>query len=94
MAPGKIEQGYGRVVLRNDGSGAVFSELSATYPLKLLSPQLADPEISILYVLSYGGGLVGGDCVQLNVEVYDGARLAMRSQGDICSKMYAFISPT
>ncbi|RDX50421.1 UreD-domain-containing protein [Lentinus brumalis] len=81
MAPSKLEQGHGRVVLHNDGNANVFSEMSATYPLKLLSPQLPSPDVSVVYMLSYGGGLVGGDRVQLDVEVYDGARLALLSQG-------------
>ncbi|RPD64878.1 UreD-domain-containing protein [Lentinus tigrinus ALCF2SS1-7] len=81
MAPSKIEQGHGRVVLHNDGYANVFSDMSATYPLKLLSPQLPSPNVSVVYMLSYGGGLVGGDRVVLDVEVHDGARLAILSQG-------------
>lgn len=80
MSTDKIEQGHGRVVLHNDGSGNVFSALAATYPLKLLSPRLPSPNVSIVYVLSYGGGLVGGDRIQLDVEVHDGSRLAILSQ--------------
>ncbi|KAI0721336.1 UreD-domain-containing protein [Cerioporus squamosus] len=81
MAPSKLEQGHGRVVLRSDGHANVFSEMSATYPLKLLSPQLPSSDVSVVYMFSYGGGLVGGDRVQLDVEVHDGARLAILSQG-------------
>ena len=88
MASDKIEQGHGRVVLQNDGSGNVFSELAATYPLKLLSPQLATPNVSVLYILSYGGGLVGGDRISLEVEVRDGSCLAILSQVSIQSRMY------
>ena len=80
MAPSKLEQGHGRVVVHNDGHANVFSEMSAMYPLKLLSPQLPSPNVSIVYMLSYGGGLVGGDWVQLEVEAHDGARLAILSQ--------------
>ena len=89
MAPSKIQQGHGRVVLRNDGSENVFSELAATYPLKLLSPQLPSPDVSIIYVLSYGGGLVGGDRVHLNVEVRDSSRLVILSQVSTSSPMYS-----
>lgn len=80
MTPSKIEQGHGRVVLHNDGSGNVFSELAATYPLKLLAPRLPSQNISIVYMLSYGGGLVSGDRIHLEVEVYDAAYLAILSQ--------------
>lgn len=75
-----IQPGHGRVVLRNDGSSNIFTEMSAMYPLKLLSPQLPSSDVSVVYMLSYGGGLVGGDRVQLSVEVQDGARLAILSQ--------------
>ncbi|KAI0361284.1 UreD-domain-containing protein [Trametes cingulata] len=81
MTLATISPGQGRVVVRNDGFANVFSDLSATYPLKLLSPQLPSGSVSIVYVLSYGGGLVGGDQVHLVVEVQEGARLAMLSQG-------------
>ncbi|KAI1793867.1 UreD-domain-containing protein [Ganoderma leucocontextum] len=81
MTPTKIEQGHGRVVLHNDGSGNVFSELAATYPLKLLAPRLPSRNLSIVYMLSYGGGLVGGDHIRLDVEVHDAACLAILSQG-------------
>ncbi|KAI8980703.1 UreD-domain-containing protein [Trametes punicea] len=76
-----IQPGHGRVVVRNDGFQNVFSELSAAYPLKLLSPSLPSSNLSIVYMLSYGGGLVGGDRMQMTAEVLDGARLALLSQG-------------
>ncbi|OJT10067.1 hypothetical protein TRAPUB_13423 [Trametes pubescens] len=75
-----IQPGHGRIVLRNDGTSNILTEMSAMYPLKLLSPQLSSSDVSIVYMLSYGGGLVGGDRVQLSVEVQDGARLAILSQ--------------
>ncbi|KAI0639714.1 UreD-domain-containing protein [Trametes polyzona] len=81
MAPPSIQPGHGRVVLRNDGTSNVFSELSSMYPLKLLSPQLPSGDVSVVYMLSYGGGLVGGDRIELSVEVRDGARLVLLSQG-------------
>lgn len=80
MSSSRIEPGNGRVVLHNGGSGDVFSELAASYPLKVLSPQLSGLDVSIVYVLTYGGGLVGGDRTQLDVEVHDGTRLCLLSQ--------------
>ena len=96
MAPSKLEQGHGRVVVHNDGHANVFSEMSAMYPLKLLSPQLPSPNVSIVYMLSYGGGLVGGDWVKLEVEVHDGARLAILSQVSMsqgeCDQLFTALS--
>lgn len=72
--------GSGRIVLRRHGAEAAFSELSYVYPLKLLSPRLSPENASVVYVVSYGGGLVGGDRIQLSVVVDEGAALVMLTQ--------------
>ena len=73
-----LDVGQGRIICASHGSSVVFTELSATYPLKLLSPRLDN--VAIVYVLSYGGGLINGDHVKLNVDVTDGCRLLLLSQ--------------
>lgn len=78
----KIEAGVGRIVLNSYGSNVVFSQLSSTYPLKLLSPQILD-RVAVVYALTYGGGLVGGDQVNLSVDVGSGAILVMLSQASV-----------
>lgn len=75
--------GSGRIVLDSHGRKAVFSELSYTYPLKLLSPRIAQDGVAIAYVLSYGGGLVGGDRVHLTVHVASGAHLVLLTQASL-----------
>lgn len=76
-----INVGGGRIVSRRHGSEVVFSELSSTYPLKLLSPRVThDSGIALVYILSYGGGLVGGDCIKLSVDVGSGTSLMLLSQ--------------
>lgn len=75
-----LHAGHGRIACTSHGSSVVFTELSATYPLKLLSPKLAQDIVAIVYVLSYGGGLVNGDHVKLNVDVRDRCRLLLLSQ--------------
>ncbi|KAL1707410.1 UreD urease accessory protein-domain-containing protein [Schizophyllum commune] len=77
----KLEAGTGRICLSLLDSSAVFSELSATYPLKLLSPRTSPPNVAVVYILSYGGGLVGGDRVSLTVAVERDAVLVLLSQG-------------
>ncbi|KAF9076154.1 UreD-domain-containing protein [Rhodocollybia butyracea] len=76
----KIPSGGGRIALSTHGGKAWFSELSATYPLKLLSPRISD-DVAIVYALTYGGGLVAGDCIHLSVKVECGAKLVLLSQG-------------
>ncbi|KAF8575511.1 UreD-domain-containing protein [Ramaria rubella] len=76
--------GKGRAVLRAFGNETSFSELSYTYPLKLLSPRLPSSgthPVSIAYILSYGGGLVPGDRMDLDVDIGAGAALVLLTQG-------------
>jgi urease accessory protein len=76
----KVTVGGGRITLAVHGSKAVFEELSAAYPLKLLSPQVYEQAVAIVYLLSYGGGLVAGDRVELDVELKEGSKLLVLSQ--------------
>ena len=76
----KIHSGHGRIVARCIGGHAVVEELAASYPLKLLSPRTRQPNVSAVYMLAYGGGLVAGDKVHLRAEVVDGANLVLLTQ--------------
>ncbi|THH06939.1 hypothetical protein EW145_g3733 [Phellinidium pouzarii] len=73
--------GFGRISLALHGCQAIFSELSYRYPLKLLSPRVSEPSVAIAYVLTYGGGLVSGDRIDLHVKVASGAALLLLTQG-------------
>jgi len=75
----KIHSGGGRITVSLHAGKAVISELSSTYPLKLLSPRIHDGT-ALVYLLTYGGGLVGGDQVDLVVKVEPGAKLVLLSQ--------------
>lgn len=64
-------------------SGA-FAHLSYSYPLKLQSPIPAPSSLRglrVVYVLSYGGGLVSGDRVWISVLVEADASLVVLTQG-------------
>lgn len=76
----KLLAGHGRITCSLNASSVVFSELSSTYPLKLLSPKLAADAVAIVYVMSYGGGLVCGDRIQLRVQADGGSKLVLLSQ--------------
>ncbi|KAJ7092597.1 UreD-domain-containing protein [Mycena epipterygia] len=78
--------GRGRICVALHGSDAVFSELSSTYPLKLLSPRMHGA--GLVYMITYGGGLVSGDDVHLSVDVGSGAVLVLLSQGS--TKVFKF----
>lgn len=86
----KPAHGKGRAVLHRSADEAIFSELSYRYPLKLLSPRTfpaSDDEdgrsnqpLAIAYMLSYGGGLVSGDKIELDVHVGTGSALMILTQ--------------
>lgn len=73
--------GKGTAILRANGSEAMFTNLSYTYPLKILSPQASSSiPVGIAYVVSYGGGLVSGDRIDLEVDVGEGAYFVLLTQ--------------
>lgn len=85
--------GTGRIVVGIAPNGEPGLEvLSYQYPLKLISPSSgagrsahAGPDGKkksvLVFMLSYGGGLVAGDQVSLAVDVRPGARLSLVTQG-------------
>ncbi|KAF6845351.1 urease accessory protein [Colletotrichum musicola] len=77
-------------VLPNGLSG--LQNMSYQYPLKLISPSpAADQKCVLVFLLSYGGGLVGGDSVKLNIRVLAKARLGVVTQGH--TKIFKSPSP-
>ncbi|KAK5627196.1 hypothetical protein RRF57_002911 [Xylaria bambusicola] len=71
---------------------STLEHISYQYPLKLISPSPKTDQPSVLvFLLSYGGGLVGGDQVNLSVEVRPGAKLSMVTQGH--TKIFQSVSP-
>ena len=61
---------------------SALSKITFQYPLKLISPSPSANQPSILvFLLTYGGGLVGGDQVYLTIDVLAGARLSIATQG-------------
>jgi urease accessory protein UreH len=84
--------GAGRIVARllpNGESG--LAAMTYQYPLKLISPsRSSEPKSALVFLLSYGGGLVGGDTVNLTIDVERDAKLSIVTQGH--TKI--FTSPT
>src|SRR5579859_6026690 len=75
-------EGKGHIVLsRFDEDKQVLSSLSFQYPLKLISPRLAGQPCTSVFMMSYGGGLVGGDQIDLSIRVEKGCKLALLTQG-------------
>ena len=76
----QADAGNGHIQLDLHGREAIFSKLSYQYPLKLLSPRIAEQGVAIAYVLTYGGGLVSGDRINLRVDVGSSTSLVMLTQ--------------
>lgn len=61
---------------------SALSVISYQYPLKLISPTPTASQNSVLvFLLTYGGGLVGGDQVHLKITVQAKAKLSIVTQG-------------
>lgn len=61
---------------------SALSTMTFQYPLKLISPSPSAHQKSVLvFLLTYGGGLVGGDQVHLKVDVKPKSKLSIVTQG-------------
>ncbi|KAI8625317.1 UreD-domain-containing protein [Xylariaceae sp. FL1651] len=85
--------GEGRIVVKLlPNHISALENITYQYPLKLISPFPKDDQASVLvFLLSYGGGLVGGDQVNLSIEVQPNAKLSMVTQGH--TKIFQSVAP-
>ncbi|KAI0471621.1 UreD urease accessory protein-domain-containing protein [Xylariaceae sp. FL0804] len=87
------QAGQGHIVVKLlPNNISALESITYQYPLKLISPSLSAEQGSVLvFLLSYGGGLVGGDQVKLTVDVQPRARLSIVTQGH--TKVFQSITP-
>lgn len=85
--------GDGRIVARVLPEGiSGLQVFTYQYPLKLITPRHPSETKSVLvFLLSYGGGLVAGDAVDLSIDVQAGARLSLVTQGH--TKIFKSVKP-
>jgi urease accessory protein len=85
--------GVGHVLVKRLPNGVpALESITYQYPLKLISPSVkADQKSVLVFLLSYGGGLVGGDQVDLHVDVRANARLSIVTQGH--TKIFKPLTP-
>ncbi|KAI1827923.1 UreD-domain-containing protein [Xylaria intraflava] len=85
--------GEGRIVVNYlPKQSSSIEHISYQYPLKLISPSPKLNQASVLvFILSYGGGLVGGDQVNLSIEVQSCAKLSIVTQGH--TKIFQTVKP-
>ncbi|WVN85024.1 uncharacterized protein L203_100165 [Cryptococcus depauperatus CBS 7841] len=85
----RLSPGEGLISLQPSTSQSWFTTLQAAYPLKFLSPTPLPSQpanVSVLYTLAYGGGLVAGDTVGVRGEIGESCGLIMLTQGS--TKVY------
>ena len=71
--------GSGLVVIAANAGQSVVSRLSASSPLRLLTPK-NHGRAAWVYTSTFGGGLVGGDRIRLDVQVGSGAVVFLSTQ--------------
>ncbi len=68
------------VVARRIGDGTVLSDARVTSPLRLVSPRFPGTRSACVCFVTFGGGLVDGDAVDLSLSVEEGATLVAFTQ--------------
>jgi len=81
----QITNGVGRVRVVRSGGRSVVERLYATSPLRLLTPR-NHGHAAWIYTSSYGGGLVDGDRIALQIDVEAGAAAMLSTQAS--TKVY------
>jgi urease accessory protein len=86
FAASKSTPGNGELVLALFPPGKqILQSCTYQYPLKLITPDphtVGDEKhVTVAFLLTYGGGLVGGDQINLKVELQDATRLVLVTQG-------------
>ncbi|RDL39779.1 UreD urease accessory protein [Venustampulla echinocandica] len=91
--PSTSEAGEGRLVAElSPQKTSTLSTVAFQYPLKLISPSISPNQKSVLvFLLSYGGGLVAGDQIHLTIIVKKSAKLSIVTQGH--TKIFKCPSP-
>ncbi|KAF2190174.1 UreD-domain-containing protein [Zopfia rhizophila CBS 207.26] len=94
FTPSTSKPGHGSIILSLlPPNTPVLSTVSYQYPLKLVAPDplpplthsSTDPNapslIHTVFLLTYGGGIVAGDAINLDVRIVGGTRLVLLTQG-------------
>jgi urease accessory protein len=87
----QASKGYGFIAVQADTSGSRVCNLAASYPVKLIAPDIAHDRRAVLaFIISHGGGLVPKDHIELSAHVHSNARLGLLTQGS--TKIYKSVT--
>ncbi|KAG0174407.1 hypothetical protein DFQ28_007676 [Apophysomyces sp. BC1034] len=76
------EPGKGILVCSCRGNEAKLSRIHAQYPLKFVPTRSYASRLAVVYMLSYGGGIVSGDTFDIQLEINPQAILLLLTQGN------------
>ncbi len=72
--------GFGSVAARFEGGRTVLSKVHATSPLRFVRPTFPGTRSATVCLLTFGGGLVDGDAIDVDLRVEAGATLVVFTQ--------------
>lgn len=71
---------HGRVIVENVHGRVSLTTVEFRYPIRFMSPRQCVAHLQQLYALSFGGGLVSGDHVVIDVELLENTVLELLTQ--------------
>lgn len=76
------EPGRGILVCQNYNQHSKFERIHAQYPLKFVPTTGHADRLAVVYMLSYGGGVISGDTFNIDITVKENAILLLMTQGN------------
>ena len=85
FADSSVLSGHGEIILSLLSSKRqVLTKCTYQYPLKLISPdphEVNETPVTVAFLLTYGGGLIGGDKINVKISLAESIRLVLLTQG-------------
>ena len=85
FADSSVLSGHGEIILSLlTSKRQVLTKCTYQYPLKLISPdphEANEIPVTVAFLLTYGGGLIGGDKINVKISLAQSTRLVLLTQG-------------
>ncbi|KAI8394127.1 UreD urease accessory protein-domain-containing protein [Radiomyces spectabilis] len=76
------DPGRGTLICKRQGPETQFVRIHAQYPLKFIPTKAYADRLAVVYMISYGGGIVCGDRFDITMEIQPEAILLLMTQGN------------
>ncbi|KAI3825654.1 hypothetical protein L1987_07190 [Smallanthus sonchifolius] len=93
MAESSVKMETGRLVVGRVGGKSAVTRCFSKYPLKFIVPTKAGRsqiDAVWIYTLTYGGGIVSGDCISFDLTIEDGCTAVLTTQAS--TKVYKSVA--